>query len=279
MVQYPSILKRTIPSSGQQIPVVGIGTWQTFDVNHPGQYPPLRNVLISLLSGGGTVVDSSPMYGESEHVIGDLSTELGINQDLFLATKVWTTGKDDGIRQMNRSMALLKRTSIELMQIHNLVDWKTHLKTLREWKEKGKIQYLGITHYSDSAHDKVGEIIRNHPVDFLQINYSLTDRHAGIRLLPLAQEHGVAVLINRPLSEGRVFKHVLTKALPEWANDLECTSWSQLFLKFILANPAVTCVIPATANPDHMQDNLAAGTGRLPDHAQLEKMIRHISNL
>lgn len=265
-------------STGEKIPVVGLGTWQTFDVRPtPESLNPLKEVLKTLNDKGGKVVDSSPMYGRSEKVVGDLSTELNLNKELFIATKVWTSGKDQGIKQMTESMRLLKRTQIDLMQIHNLVDWQTHLKTLRDWKEQNKIRYIGITHYTESAYGQVEQILKNNPIDFLQINYSLLSRKAEERLFPLAQKKKVSVLINRPFEEGALFNRVKGKSLPDWAKEFDCTSWGQFFLKFILAHPAVTCVIPGTSRPQHMLDNAMAGYGRLPDSTHRKKMIELVA--
>ncbi len=273
-VVVPDTMMTRSTSSGEKIPVVGLGTWQTFDVGPtPESLNPLKEVLKTLNDKGGKVVDSSPMYGRSEKVVGDLSTELNLNKELFIATKVWTSGKDQGIKQMTESMRLLKRTQIDLMQIHNLVDWQTHLKTLRDWKEQNKIRYIGITHYTESAYGQVEQILKNNPIDFLQINYSLLSRKAEERLFPLAQEKKVSVLINRPFEEGALFNRVKGKSLPDWAKEFDCTSWGQFFLKFILAHPAVTCVIPGTSKPQHMLDNAMGGYGRLPDSTHRKKMI------
>lgn len=269
-----TVQQRTIPSSGEKLPIVGVGTWQTFDVSDASnERTNLKAVLTTLLSKGGSVVDSSPMYGRSERVVGDLSTELGINDRLFIATKVWTSGREEGIRQMNESFQLMKRKHIELMQIHNLVDWQTHLKTLRAWKDQGKIKYIGLTHYTQSAHDRLATILSNEVVDFIQINCNLLDRNAEKRLLPFAQEKGVAVLINQPFESGSLFQRVQGKQLPEWAKEFDCNSWAQFFLKFILGHPAVTCVIPGTSKPHHMLDNMAAGFGTFPTEAQRRKMV------
>jgi diketogulonate reductase-like aldo/keto reductase len=259
------------------LPAIGLGTWQTFDVgNDSTARAPLKEVLKTLVAKGGTVVDSSPMYGTSEDVTGDLSTELGLNTRLFIATKVWTTGKENGIAQMNRSFAKLQRKKIDLMQIHNLTDWQTHLATLRAWKEEGRIRYLGITHYTESAYTAIENIIKNNAVDFLQINYSMLRRTAEERLFPLAQEKNVAVIINQPFEEGELFQRVKGKALPEWAAEFDCQSWGQFFLKFILAHSAVTCVIPGTSKPHHMADNMGAAFGKLPDENQRRQMMRMI---
>jgi len=268
-----SMLTRTT-ATGEQIPVIGLGTWQTFDVSSsPENLGPLREVLKTLIAKGGKVIDSSPMYGRSEKVVGDLSTELELNSKFFIATKVWTTGKDQGLKQMNESFGLLKRKQIDLMQIHNLVDWQTHLKTLYDWKQQGKIRYIGITHYTESAYPTIEQILKNNTIDFLQINYSLLSRKAEERLFPLAQEKKTSILINRPFEEGQLFSRAKGKELPPWASEFDCSSWGQFFLKFILANPAVTCVIPGTSKPNHMADNASAGFGSLPNTAHRKKMI------
>jgi diketogulonate reductase-like aldo/keto reductase len=274
-----AMLKRKIPSSGELLPAIGLGTWQTFDVgNAAAEREPLKEVLKTLIDKGATVVDSSPMYGSSEKVVGDLSTELNLNAKLFIATKVWTNGKDEGIAQMNRSFNLLQRKKVDLMQIHNLVDWQIHLKTLRDWKEQGRIRYLGITHYTESAYSKIEDILKNNPIDFLQINYSMLSRTAEERLFPLAKEKGVAIIINQPFEEGALFQRVKGKALPAWASEFDCNSWGQFFLKFILSNSAVTCVIPGTSKPHHMADNAGAGFGKLPDENQRQQMLRFIDS-
>ncbi|MEO5602845.1 MAG: aldo/keto reductase [Cyclobacteriaceae bacterium] len=271
------ILSRKIPSTGELIPAIGLGTWQTFNVSAEAEKKPLEDVLKILIAKGGTVIDSSPMYGKSEEVVGDLSTSLKLNQKLFIATKVWTNGKDDGIKQMSDSFRLLRREKIDLMQIHNLTDWETHLKTLKVWKEEGKIKYIGLTHYLDSVHEKLAGIIVKEKVDFIQINYNLLNRHAEEKLLPAARDNGVAVLVNRPFEEGTLFQKTKGKKIPEWAKDFDCESWGQFFLKFILSNPAVTCVIPGTNKPHHMLDNIGAGWGRLPNQKQKENMVKFIS--
>jgi diketogulonate reductase-like aldo/keto reductase len=273
-----SIMKRLIPSTREQLPVVGVGTWQTFNVGEPDEErQPLEEVLKTLISKGGSVVDTSPMYGRSEDVVGDLSTELKLNDKLFIATKVWTHGKDNGISQMNDSFRFLRRDKIDLMQIHNLVDWQTHIKTLRLWKEQGKIKYIGLTHYTNSAHDKLASIIEKEEVDFIQINYNLMDRNAEEKLLPFAMEKNVAVLINQPFEGGSLFQKVKGKPLPQWTKEFDCHSWGQFFLKYILSNPAVTCAIPGTSKPHHMLDNVGAGFGKLPTQKQREEMVRLVS--
>ena len=270
-----TIFTRAIHSSGELLPAVGLGTWQTFDISGKSdERDSLKEVLKILIAKGGTVIDSSPMYGRSEEVVGDLSTEVGVNDKLFMATKVWTNGKENGIRQMNESFRLMRRKRIELMQVHNLTDWETHIKTLRDWKEQGKIRYIGLTHYTSSAHERLASIISREKVDFIQINYNIADRHAAEKLLPHALEKGVSVLINQPFESGSLFRQVRGKQLPGWAKEFDCHSWAQFFLKYILAHPAVTCVIPGTSKPHHMIDNMGAGYGKLPSERQRQEMIK-----
>jgi diketogulonate reductase-like aldo/keto reductase len=275
---HAGLLQRPIPSTGEMLPAIGVGTWQTFDVgNSESERKPLRDVLTRMVELGAKTIDSSPMYGNSEGVVGDLSTELKLNQKLFIATKVWTTGEDAGIRQMNQSFRLLKRQMMDLMQVHNLVDWQTHLKTLLKWKEEGRVRYIGITHYIDSAHDTLAQIISNNPIDFVQVNYNLSDTHADQRLFGVAQERKVAVIINRPFQEGALFNQVKGKALPSYAAEFDCASWAQFFLKFIISHPAVTCAIPGTSKISHLVDNLGAAQGRLPDAALRKRMIAELT--
>ena len=273
------MLKRLIPSSGELIPVVGCGTWQTFDVGTAAaDRQPLRGVLEELLHAGGSVVDSSPMYGKAEGVAGDLIEELKARTQIFAATKVWTQGREEGIAQMSRSMQLMKANPIDLIQIHNLVDWRTHLKTLRAWKEEGRVRYLGITHYTTGAHPDLEAVMRAEPIDFVQVNYAMDDRAAERSLLPLAIERGIAVLINRPLGQGSLVRRLSQTPLPAFASELGCATWAELALKYLIANEAVTCVIPATRNPAHMNSNADAGSGPLPDLA-LRKRILAIAGL
>lgn len=273
-----ALRRRPIPSTGEALPVVGLGTWQTFDVGSAAQARAgLRQVLELLVNSGARVVDSSPMYGSAESVVGDLAAELGVRDDLFMATKVWTRGKKAGIGQMSESLARFRTDYLDLMQIHNLLDWKTHLETLRRWKDEGKIRYSGITHYTVDAHADLAEIIASRPIDFLQVNYSILTRAAEDRLLPLAADRGVAVIINRPFEGGGLFRRVRDKQLPDWAQEIDCATWGQFFLKFILSHPAVTCVIPGTRRVRHLQDNLDAGRGRLPDRDMRERMAETIA--
>jgi aryl-alcohol dehydrogenase-like predicted oxidoreductase len=269
------MLTRPIPASEEPLPIVGLGTWQTFDVGDDrAALDQRREVLRVLFEAGGTAIDSSPMYGRAEEVVGTLLSEMGMRDKAFLATKVWTSGEAAGVKQMQASSAKMRAPVIDLMQIHNLVDWRTHLATLRAWKEQRKFRYIGITHYTDPALDELAAVIRAEPIDFVQFGYSIASRAAEARLLPVAAERGVAVIVNQPFDGGALFGQVRGKTLPEWAAEVDCASWSQLFLKFILGHPAVTCVIPGTARPDHARDNLAAGQGRLPDAEQRRRMAQ-----
>ena len=269
----PAPLARPVPSSGEKIPAVGLGTWRTFDVGASAtERAPLTDVLRRFAELGARVVDSSPMYGAAESVVGDLATDLAITDTLFLATKVWTSGRDTGVAQMEQSLRRLRRQRLDLMQIHNLLDWRTHLRTLREWKAAGRARYVGVTHYTSSAYDELERVLRGEPLDFVQVNYSLGEREAERRILPLARDRGVAVLANRPFSEGGLFQRVRGRPVPGWAAEFDCESWAQFFLKWILAHSAVTCVIPATSRPEHLVDNMKAGTGNLPDAATRERM-------
>ncbi len=278
--QTEKILNRTIPSTGEQLPVIGLGTWQQFDVGtSPSERDPLLQILEMMIEKGSKVIDSSPMYGRSEAVVGDLTGKTDDPDHFFYATKVWTRGRQSGIDQMNASFSGMNREKMDLMQIHNLVDWKTHLKTLLDWKSQGKVRYIGITHYTDSSHDSLEEIVRNQPIDFVQFNYSIRERNAEKNLLDACGEAGVAVIINSPYEGGSLFGLVKNKPLPEWAQDYNIESWGQYFLKFILAHPAVTCVIPGTSRPHHALDNMGAGFGPIPDQKAKEKMVEYINSL
>jgi diketogulonate reductase-like aldo/keto reductase len=271
---------RAIPSSGEALPVVGLGTWQTFDVGGDrAARGPLREVLQALYGTGGRLVDSSPMYGSSESVVGELCAELGICEPLFMATKVWTQGRDDGVRQMQRSIERMRAGRMDLMQIHNLVDVEVHTKTLQAWKAEKRVRYIGITHYTASAHRELERLMKTKRYDFVQVNYSLEEREAEDRLLPLALELGVAVLVNRPFATGGMFGRTRGQPLPAWAAELGIQSWAQYFLKWIAGHPAVTCVIPATSKPVHMRDNAGAGLGAMPDEALRRRMAEHYSTL
>lgn len=265
---------RPIPSSGAPLPVVGVGTWQTFDVGPSApERQELTEVLQLLAKYGGSVVDSSPMYGESERVVGDLSAKAGLREKLFFATKVWTSGKDAGVRQMEQSLRLMRATRMDLMQVHNLLDVETHTRTLQAWKAEGRVRYIGITHYHAGAHRELERLVRTRRYDFVQVNFSLGEREAEERLLQVCAEHGAAVIANRPFAGAGLFSRVKGKPLPAWAAEFDCASWGQFFLKWILGNPAVTCVIPGTSRVRHLVDNVQAGMGRLPDSAQRKRMV------
>jgi diketogulonate reductase-like aldo/keto reductase len=270
------MLTRPIPQSSEPLPVVGIGTWQTFDVGEDrAALDQRKEVLRILFETGGKVIDSSPMYGRAEAVVGSLLAEMNARGQAFLATRVWTTGQSAGVQQMESSLAKLQAPSIDLMQVHNLIDWRAHLRTLRAWKEQKKVRYIGLTHYTVPALDELAAIIRAERVDFLQFAYSINVREAETRLLPLCAERGAAVIVNQPFDSGALFSQARGKALPPWAAEIGCASWSQFFLKFILGHPAVTCVIPGTARPEHARDNLAAGLGRLPDATERKRMVEY----
>jgi diketogulonate reductase-like aldo/keto reductase len=265
------------PQVKVSLPKIGLGTWQTFDVGaDKAARAPLREVLKLL---DGNVVDSSPMYGSSETVAGDLIAELGMRDRLFIATKVWTSGREDGIAQMETSFKRLRVERMDLMQVHNLVDVATHTKTLQDWKAKGRLRHIGITHYTSSAYAEVERWLNTGAYDFLQINYSLGERDAEKRVLPLAKEKNVAVIINRPFAEGALFRRTKGKPLPASAAELGIASWAQYFLKWIVSHPAVTCAIPGTGRPEHMKDNLAAGDGPMPDAPMRRKMQEHFDSL
>lgn len=271
----PRLATRPIPIDGRALPVIGLGTWRTFDVGADATAKANLGRLLARFAGtGGTLVDSSPMYGSAEDVVGELVARHDLRKHLFLATKVWTQGRAAGIAQMEESRRRLKSPRIDLMQIHNLVDWKQHLPMLRTWKAEGRIGYLGISHYAAGAYGEVEAVLRKEQIDFLQINYSLLEQEAAQRLLPLAMERGVAVIANRPFAEGALFSHARDRALPEEASALGCRSWAQVFLRWILAHPAVTCAIPASSKLDHLEDNMAAGVGALPDFATQKTLAR-----
>ncbi len=264
---------RRIPSSGEAMPIVGFGTWQTFDIGtEASERAARRQVLEVLFEAGGRMIDSSPMYGRSEAVVGDLLAAMGARDQAFLATKVWTTGEKAGLAQMRTSSERFRSPVVDLMQIHNLVDWRTHLKSLRAGKEAGRYRYIGITHYTVPALDDLARILETEPLDFVQMGYSLATRAAERRLLRVAEARGVAVIANQPFDSGTMFRKVKGKPLPPWAAEIECTSWAQFMLKYLIGDPAVTCVIPGTARSDHARDNILAGLGTIPDAAQRRRM-------
>ena len=275
-----AIVERRIPKTGEAIPAIGLGTWQVFDVaGNAAEMAQAKETLKVFIELGGRVVDSSPMYGSSESVTGQLASELGVRAKLFVATKVWTSGKQAGIRQMEDSMKKLRVERLDLMQVHNLQDTDTHLATLRDWKATGRVRYVGVTHYHSGAHADLERFVKRGDIDFIQVNYSLAEPEANRRLLQAATDSRIAVIVNRPFAEGAMFRQVKGKPLPDWAKDIGCASWAQFFLKWILANPAVTCAIPATRNPTHMADNMGAASGPLPDEATRRKMSAYFKAL
>lgn len=273
-------IKKTIPSSGEELAVIGMGTSRTFDAgNDTALRSQLREVLQSFFDNGGELIDSSPMYGSAEEVTGALLKDVTNKDNLFAATKVWIYGRDAGIEQMQASMDKIGVETMDLMQIHNLRDWKTHIRTLRNWKEKGKIRYIGITTSHGRAHDEFVDIMKKEPLDFVQFSYNIENRVAEKEIFPLAADRGIATLINRPFQRGSLFNKAGDKPLPGWAVDIDCDSWAQIFLKYIVSHPAATCVIPATSKIEHMVDNMSAGYGRLPDAALRKRMEQDFARL
>lgn len=275
-----TLLLKPIPSSGEKLPVIGLGTSRVFEVG-PGDFEREgpKEVLRTLANVPGSMMDTSPMYGSAETVVGDLAAELDVRDRLFFATKVWIRGREEGIAQMRTSMQRLRTDRLDLIQVHNLVDTRTHLRTLRDWKEEGRVRYAGITHYHAGAHDSLMRVMQREPLDFVQVNYSLLEPEAQQRLLPLAQERGIAIIANRPFARGELFRITKGKPLPGWAADLGIASWAQYFLKFVVSHPAVTVAIPGTSKARHMRDNQMAGRGILPDAATREQMFRYMRSI
>jgi diketogulonate reductase-like aldo/keto reductase len=271
------LITRKIPSSGEAIPVIGLGTSGPFEVgNSPAARAPLKEVLEAFFAAGARLIDTSPMYSTAEGVLGDLMTPA-MHERVFLATKVWTRGQREGVQQMTKSGEIMKHPKLDLIQVHNLLDLDTQLKTLRAWKAEGRVRYIGITHYTVGSQSDLAKVIEREKLDFVQLNYSAGTPNAEERLLPLAADKGVAVLVNRPFEDGRMFESVRGKPVPPWAADMDATSWGQIFLKYVLANPAVTAAIPATGQVRHLEDNLAAGRGRLPDAKQRALIVQALS--
>jgi diketogulonate reductase-like aldo/keto reductase len=276
----PALVQRPIPSTGEMLPAVGLGTWQAFDVaGDAAGLGEARETLKALVALGGRMIDSSPMYRSAESVAGQLVQELGIRDKVFVATKVWTEGRAAGARQMEESMKKLRVQQLDLMQVHNLVDTATHLATLRDWKKSGRVRYLGVTHYHAGAHAALEASLRTQSVDFVQVNYSLAEPEADRKLLQAARDAGVAVIVNRPFAEGAMFGAVRGKELPSFAGEIGCASWAQFFLKWILGHPAVTCAIPGTRNPKHLADNVQAAHAPLPDEAMRRRMAEYFTSL
>jgi diketogulonate reductase-like aldo/keto reductase len=259
------------------VPVIGLGTWKVFDVGSARSVRAgPRAVLDEFVKLGGTMVDSSPMYGQSEQVVGDLARDLGVTSRLFMATKVWTTGRQKGIDEMRDSMRKMGVTRMDLMQVHNLVDVDTHLATLAGWKDEGLVRYVGVTHYTAGAHAEVGRVLDRHEVDFLQINYSVVEREVERWLLPMSKERGIAVIANRPLATGALIQGLRGRPLPAIASELECGSWAELLLKFVVSHPVITCAIPATGSVEHLRQNMAAGRGIMPSERQRGEIVKAI---
>ncbi len=275
-----TLIRKSIPASGELLPVIGMGTSRTFDVSDdPDTLKQLTEVLQIFFDRGGAVVDSSPMYGEAEQVTGDVLKRIKNKQSLFAATKVWTWGREEGIQQMQRSMRRMGVDRFDLIQIHNLRDWQVQLQTLQEWKAEGKVRYIGITTSHGRFHDELESILQEEELDFVQFSYNITNPTVEQRLLPIAQERGIATLINRPFARGDLFAAVRGKSLPAWAKEFDCQSWGQYFLKYVVSHPAVTCAIPATSKPKHMRDNMGAGYGKLPDAAMRKRMREYFLSL
>lgn len=277
--EVAGMLTKPIPATGESLPVIGLGTYNVFDVESTADAIAARKEIVERLTGaGGSLLDTSPMYNRSERVIGDVIAAGIDRQDVFLATKVWTDGRDAGVAQMQRSAELMQTDAIDLMQVHNLRDTAVHMQTIREWQDEDRIRYSGLTHYTAGAHNALAREMKEFKPQFIQINYSLGEREAEDRVLPLAQELGIAVLINRPFQTGRLFRRVAGKALPDFAREF-ADSWGQFFLKYIVSHPAVTCAIPATSKPHHMADNLGAGFGTMPDASMRQRMADYFSSL
>lgn len=278
MATGEQMLVRSIPASGESLPVIGMGTSGSFDVPASEEaLSPLREVLRLLLDKGGRVLDTAPSYGRAQTVSGLLLDQGGWRESVFLASKLGVRGRERGLAQFEESLGALRCKRLDLLQVHNLIDYRTLLGLLRDLKARGRIRYLGVTHYLEAAHDEFVGIVEREPLDFLQINLSVVSRNAERRLLPLCREKGVAVLINRAFEGGQLFARVNGRELPSWAADIDCSSWAQVFLKYVISHPAVTCVIPASSDPRHMADNLLAGIGRMPDTAQRARIAAYFA--
>ena len=272
------MILRKIPKSGETLAAVGIGSYNTFDVTGSQERDQVREVLRLFGAMGGRLVDSSPMYGAAEAVIGDITTQLDTNRQLFLATKVWTSGREAGIQQAEHSLSRMRTRQFDLLQVHNLLDVNTHLPWMKDWKGAGKVRYVGVTHYQENSLPALEKYVSSGQVDFVQLNYSMAERAAESRLLPAALAAGVAVIVNRPFADAALFERVKNLALPEWAAEFDAQTWAQFFLKYILANPAVTCAIPATRNPKHVLDNMTAGVGQLPNESMRQRMLAFLNS-
>jgi diketogulonate reductase-like aldo/keto reductase len=273
------MILRTIPSTGETIPAVGLGTWQTFDVSPPeAEAQGLGEVLETFVALGGTLIDSSAMYGRAEAVVGALAEKRQLHERLFVATKVWISGKTAGVHQMEQSLRKLAVPRIDLMQVHNLLDVEAHLATLAEWKQAGRVRYVGVTHYTASGHEPLVRVMQRHALDFVQVNYSALERQAEDTVLRVAQDRGIAVLANRPFAEGALFRRLRVRKLPDWAGEIGCASWAELLLKFVISHPAVTCAIPATSDVEHLRANMRAGLEPMPDAKQREAIAAAVTS-
>jgi aryl-alcohol dehydrogenase-like predicted oxidoreductase len=279
LAQEGTVIQRKIPSSGESVPIIGIGTAHRYQGTTEAERAPLREVLRQFKELGGKVIDTAPAYGNAETVLGELVAELGIRDALFLATKVGAQGRDAGIEQMEQSRQRLRTLRIDLIAVHNLGDTQTQLRTLRDWKQAGRIRYVGITTSSDRQYEEFEQTMKTEALDFIQVDYALDNRNADQRILPLAADRGMAVMINLPFGRGRLFKAVEGRQLPPWASEFDCTSWGQFFLKYIVSHPAVTCAIPGTAKVEHLIDNLGAARGRLPDPTMRRRMESFIDQV
>lgn len=273
-------ISKPIPASGERLPVIGMGSWLTFDVGDNAAERAQRvQVVQAFFEQGGVLIDSSPMYGSSEEVIGYCLGRIAARERLFAATKVWTPGRWLGVQQMESSRRKWGVARFDLMQVHNLLDWEAHLDTLKAMKAEGKLRYIGITTSHGRRHDEFARVMAREPLDFVQFTYNLDDREAEQRLLPLAQERGMAVIVNRPFDGGGLFRRVRDQPLPPWAAEIDCANWAQLLLKFVVSHPAVTCAIPATSRVEHMRENMGAGFGRLPDAEMRTQMVKYFERL
>lgn len=274
------IATRPIPRTGERLPVVGLGTAIVFDI---GEDAPRRaertEVIKTLVAGGARLIDTAPSYGSAETVVGDLLAATGLREKVFLATKVRVASRDNSLAEMNQSLRRLRTDKVDLLQLHNVEDVQTDLRLLQEWRDQGRTRYIGITHFRAGAYDRVAEVLKREKPEFLQLNYSLAERDAEERLLPLAADTGTAVLVNLPFGRGKLFSAVRGRTLPPWASELDANSWGQFFLKYLLSHPAVTCVIPGTDKPEYMVDNLGAARGRLPDAALRRRMVEFWKSL
>lgn len=280
--QGESLLQKKIPSSGESIPIIGLGTARRYeDVKTDAEKTPLRETIRQFQALGGRVIDTSPSYGTAETVVGELVDELKVRPSLFLATKVSLrkVGREEGIAQIEESFKRLRTDKIDLIAVHNLRDTDTQLRTLREMKQAGRIRYVGITTSFDKQYGEFEQVIKKESLDFIQVDYALDNRDAGERIIPLAGDRGAAVMINLPFGRGRLFTAVQGKTLPDWAAEFDCKSWAQFFLKYIVSHPAITCAVPGMAKPEYVVDNLGAARGRLPDAATRRKMEQFIDSL